>query len=571
MTAAWDRLRVALYARVSSERQATQQTIASQIAAVAERIRQDGFALLPENTFLDDGFSGATLCRPALERLRDRAAAGQLDRLYVLEPDRLARSFAAQAVLLDEFARHGVEVVFVNRPLGPTAEDQLLLQLQGIWAEYEREKIRERSRRGRRHRAQCGQVSVLGHAPYGYRYVPATKDTPAHYDVILERAAVVRQIFAWVGLERRSLREVIRRLFRQGVPSPAGRSHWSPFGVYAVLTNAAYQGVAEFGKTRVGPRRPRPRPYRQRPEHPRQPAGRYTTAAAERIGIAVPALVSEELFAAVAEQLAENRRRARRRARGAGALLAGLVACQVCGYACCRRGYRKNDKAYLYYRCGGSIKTEHHGAAVCGVKAARADALEEAVWQDVRALLADPERVTREYQRRQQEQDGEETAAAQAVAGRRRRLEQSVQRLIDAYTEGWVEKEEFEPRLRGLRERLSRLAEEEKQAAAAAAEEATLRLVVGRLEEFAEAVKAQLGEVTWQTKREIIRTLVKVIEVSPMEVRVVYRVPALPFVERPNGGVLQHCQGSLSCKVGPELLSMRPCPIPISLDAVGVV
>ena len=138
--------RAALYARVSSEQQAHSRTIASQVASLRERITADGARLEPEHAFLDEGYSGATLLRPALERLRDAVAAGAIDRIYVHSPDRLARRYAYQVLLIEEVRRAGVEIVFLNRPIGGSAEDDLLLQVQGMIAEYERAKILERSR-----------------------------------------------------------------------------------------------------------------------------------------------------------------------------------------------------------------------------------------------------------------------------------------------------------------------------------------------------------------------------------------------------------------------------------------
>jgi site-specific DNA recombinase len=165
-------LRTAMYARVSSERQADELTIQSQVAALEQRIAADGLKLEDELRFLDDGYSGHSLQRPALERLRDMAWAGAVDRLYVHSPDRLARKYAYQVVLLEELAKHEIEVVFLNHDARPDSpEGTLLLQMQGMFAEYERAKILERSRRGRRHAARQGRVSVLGHAPYGYRYL----------------------------------------------------------------------------------------------------------------------------------------------------------------------------------------------------------------------------------------------------------------------------------------------------------------------------------------------------------------------------------------------------------------
>ena len=164
-------LQVAIYARVSNVQQAEAGTIKSQLAELQQRVAQDGFSLSPEFTFIDEGYSGASLIRPGLERLRDVVAMHGIDRLYVHSPDRLARKYAYQVLLVDEFERSGVEVIFLNRPLGQSPEDALLLQVQGMIAEYERAKIMERNRRGKRHAAQNGQVSALSAAPYGYRYI----------------------------------------------------------------------------------------------------------------------------------------------------------------------------------------------------------------------------------------------------------------------------------------------------------------------------------------------------------------------------------------------------------------
>src|SRR5437773_1704334 len=204
-------VRAALYARVSCEQQAQQSTIDSQLVALQDRIRADGLALDADLCFLDDGYSGSTLVRPGLERLRDVAWAGGFTRLYVHAPDRLARKYAWQVLLVEELQRSGIELVFLNRTIGVSPEEDLLLQVQGMIAEYERAKIMERSRRGKRHAARRGSVNVLCGAPYGYRYISKhAGGGQAQYQEVLEEARVVRQVFEWVGQDRLSLREVGR-------------------------------------------------------------------------------------------------------------------------------------------------------------------------------------------------------------------------------------------------------------------------------------------------------------------------------------------------------------------------
>ena len=211
-------IRAAFYARVSGEQQAAAHTIESQIAALNDRAHSDGTPAPPERQFVDDGYSSATLIRPALDRLRDLISVGAIDRLYVHSPDRLARNYAYQVLLLDEWQRRGIEVVFLNRPLGKSPEDDLLLLAQGIVAEYERAKIMERSRRGKKHAAQSGSLNVMSGAPFGYRYVSVGEGGgQARFEPVAEQARVVQQIFSWIGLDRCSLSEVCRRLHNAGI------------------------------------------------------------------------------------------------------------------------------------------------------------------------------------------------------------------------------------------------------------------------------------------------------------------------------------------------------------------
>jgi len=538
-------LRIALYARVSSDRQAEANTIASQLAALLQRIASDGGHVDPELQFVDDGYSGGTLLRPALERLRDLAAQGALDRLYVLAPDRLARNYAYQFLLLDEFRRAGVEVVFLNHALGRSAEDDLLLQVQGVIAEYERAKISERSRRGKLHAARTGQVSVLCGAPYGYRFVGKQQGGgQARYEIVIEQARVVQQIFAWVARERVSLTEVCRRLEQQGEPSPSGQARWNSSTVGYMLQNPAYRGSAGFGKSRVIARQPRLRPRRGKPDVPRRSYS-VTRQDTKPESIPVPALVSAEEFTAVAGQLAENRQRHRQRRAGARYLLQGLVVCGQCGYALhgLRRVSGKRQPTWrAYYRCSGRQAVGVEPEARCQQRQIGAERLEEAVWQDVCDLLKHPQKIEEEYQRRLEDKPGQ--AAARGIEPLSRviaKVKRSIARLIDLYSEGMLEKQELEPRLQAAKERLGRLEAEAQTLAAQDAQRAELRLALTRLQEFADQVKGGLKRADWATRREVIRAVVKRVEISDQAVRIVYRVAPVPFVERPRGGALQDC------------------------------
>ena len=244
----------AIYARVSSEQQREANTIASQTASLIEFAQGHDLEVPQEWIFEDDGYSGATLERPGLERVRDLAAEGQIQVVLAYAPDRLSRKYAYQILLIEELARNGVETLFVKSPQGSSAEDQLLVQFQGMIAEYERAQILERSRRGKRHRAHSGEVSVMSGAPYGYRYVRKTDEAPAAYAVLEAEARVVERIYEMYTVEGLSIGEITRRINAEGIPTRKASARWEGSTVWAVLRNSAYRGVAYLGKTRASAR-----------------------------------------------------------------------------------------------------------------------------------------------------------------------------------------------------------------------------------------------------------------------------------------------------------------------------
>jgi len=543
-------VRAALYARVSSDQQANAGTIQSQVDALLARAAQDQLAIEPELRFIDDGVSGATLVRPALEKLRDAAAAGAIDRLYVLCPDRLSRQYAHQMVLIDELGRCGVQVLFANYELGKTPEDHLLLQMQGMIAEYERAKILERSRRGKLHGARAGKLSVLGRAPYGYRYLPGEGGRAAQFIVHLPEASIVKEMFQQVGLQRMSLRQVSKTLEKQGILSPSGMNCWSPATVQGMLNNPAYKGAAAYGKTCRGPMRRRLRPVRGSSGIPRGGKSAYRTPAQHWTSIAVPAIVEESLFERVAEQLEENRKRFRQRRSGAVHLLQGLVVCGNCGYAC--HGTCSRHHKYSYYRCLGSQPCRWGGKALCRGAAPRQDMLDQAVWNDVRQLLSDPARVQRELQRRLEGGDADaQQEANKKLQAQANKVRRGIARLIDAYEQQLVDKSEFEPRIRAARQQLQQLEQQLKQQVDQQARQKEIKLVIDSLQTFSQKVAASLEQADWQTRREIITTLVKRVELEKERVKIVYRVDLSPFDQGPERGHLEHC----TARVGAVFLS----------------
>ena len=537
-------LRAAFYARVSTTDQVNAGTIGSQVAALEQRAAADRLVIEPKMRFIDDGCSGSTLIRPELERLRDLASADGVDRLYVLCPDRLARKHSYQMLLMEELEHCGVEVVFLDHESRNTPEDKLLVQMQGVVAEYERTKIMERSRRGKLHLARRGVVGVLSCAPYGYRYVPAVPGAaPAQYNVQLEHAAVVRQIFQWIGIERLSIRQSCKRLQSKGILSPRGKTHWDQSTIWGMLKNPTYKGQAAFGKTRVGPMRPRLRGTRGHPDLPRDGQSIFATSATEWISIAVPAIVEEELFNAVAEQLKENQKRNRERRDQARHLLRGLVVCKRCQYAFYAKGRAGTPGQHrAYYRCSGTESGRFGGQRVCdNDKPVPEDLLDQAVWEDVRSLLADPRRIEEELNRRLDCEGEAKQEPSKKLQSQIDRVSRGISRLIDAYGDGLLEKIDFEPRIKSARAQLSQLQMQLQSQVGQQERAQELRGIVDNLRMFSCQVTTGLENASWETKRELIKTLVRRIEIDKDQINVVYRVDLFPFERSPNGGFWHYC------------------------------
>ncbi len=517
----------AIYARVSSDAQAQEQTIDSQVADLRRQATADNVSLAEKNSFLDDGVSGSTLHRPALERLRDAAYIGAFQRLYVHSPDRLARKYAYQVLIVDELQKQGIEIIFLNRAIGASPEEDLLLQMQGMFAEYERAKIMERSRRGKRHAASRGSVNVMSAAPFGYHYIRRSDgDGQAAYEINDEQAIIVKQVFDWVGRDRLSIGEVTRRLHQQGVKTATGKDWWDRTTVWGMLKNPAYIGLAAFGKTRTGPRRPQLRTQRGHSKTPRRTGSTYDTDASDQLAIAVPAIISEDLFATVEKQLTENRQRGHESKRGTTYLLQGLLECKCCGYAFygkkVSRSSAKGKVPYAYYRCTGTDAYRFGGTRVCENKQARTDKLDEAVWQDACELLRHPKLLRKEYERRlasPPESDSRASIKKQFATAQR-----SVDRLIDAFTDGVLDRDEFDPRVQRARVRVAKLHQQLKESETESREQATLREAMACLDDFTTSIGTNLETADWTMRRDILRTLIDRIVVEEEQIRIVYRI-----------------------------------------------
>jgi site-specific DNA recombinase len=508
----------AIYARVSSDRQKEEQTITSQTSALRAYAAEHGY-LVPDGwVYEDEGWSGATLVRPGLERVRDLAAQGQLDSLLVYSPDRLNRKYAYQVLLLEEFARAGVDVVFVRAPRVETPEEVLLVQFQGMIAEYEKAQISERTRRGKRHRARCGVVNVLSGAPYGYRYVRKAEGELARYEVLEPEAAVVREVFRRYIEDVSSMGAITRWLTASGIPTRTGKPQWERSTIWGMLRNPAYQGTACFQKTAMTPREHVrvTRRLRQRGGVPVHPASLRDRPREEWIEIPVPALVSSTQYALAQARLAENRRFAARHTK-VPSLLQGLLVCRSCGYAYYRTSTRTSRRKLFYYRCLGSDDYRYPEGRRCMNRPVRQDALDALVWAEVIRLLENPALVRQEIDRRLAALRTEPpiTVKRESLVKTLGRIRGAIARLIEAYQESLLSLEELRKRMPPLRQRE---ATAEAQLAAFEAElidAETYVTLAQSLEGFLAKLHEAAHTLALADRQRVVRLILKEVQVGP--------------------------------------------------------
>lgn len=505
----------ALYARVSSQQQEERGTIASQVAALQQYAAEHDYLVPEEWIFQDEGYSGALLVRPALERLRDLAAQGELDVVLAYSPDRLARKYAYQVLLVEEFARSGVEVIFLKSPRGDSAEDELLLQFQGMIAEYERAQIAERTRRGKIHRARAGDVSVLGGAPYGYRYVPKTDTIAAHYEIIESEAQIVREVFRLYTKNDYSIGALGRHLSDKNIPTRTGKRRWDRSVIWAMLRNPAYMGQAAFGKTRVADRPKKlTRPMRWQGVPGRQPAVEDRPPEAW-IEILVPAIVDETTFALAAEQLKKNKQFARRNTREP-TLLQGLLACRQCGYAYYRCSTRTSKHRIYYYRCLGSDDYRWEGGRVCSNRPVRQDHLDKAVWDAAVELLANPALVRQELDRRLEERRQSNTTQKQKDRLLREvaRHQKAVKRLIEAYQEELISIEELRARIPEVRSREKAASAQLEALEAQLIDQQAYLKLAENLESFLTRLEERAHTLSIEERQKVLRLVIREVQVD---------------------------------------------------------
>ncbi|HSK36232.1 MAG TPA: recombinase family protein, partial [Actinomycetota bacterium] len=520
-------MRVALYVRVSTDRQQQAQTIEQQVAQLQSYVAaREGWTVAAEHIFRDDGHSGAKLDRPGLDALRDQAARAAFDVVLVAAPDRLARNFVHQMVVLEELQRRGVSVVFIDRPLTDDPHEQLVTQIRGAVAEYERTLIADRMRRGRLARLRSGQLLPWTRAPYGYRLHPERPRDPAAVQIDPVAAAVVQELFAAYAAGGVTLHGLAAQLTARRVPTPTGRPIWRPTTIRGLLTNPAYKGEAASGRLRTAPA--------CRRKSALEPVGRGVTTTAhpseEWIIVPVPALVSAEQFELVERRLVANQRSARRSTTHPY-LLRGLVSCGICRLACTGVTRTATDTRYRYYRClGKQAKVSSGRASCCPARFIPAGQLDELVWADLCAVLQHPELVAQALERAYsgawvpQELRRRQATLRSVQAGVARRR----QRLLDAYLAEVIDLAGFQRQDRVLAGQQADLLAREREVTAQGERLAEVSAIAQSMTAVLEQLRVGLGQARFEQRRQLVELLIDRVVVADGQVEIRYVIPTTP-------------------------------------------
>jgi site-specific DNA recombinase len=512
-------MRSAVYARVSTESQQQRGTIGSQLEALRQRVAGEGDELVAE--FCDDGHSGARLDRPGLDALRDAAEAGLFDNVWCLSPDRLARIYAYQVIVLDELARHGIKVRFTDAPpIDDDPQAKLLTQVQGVIAEYERAKIAERYRRGKLFRSRAGEV-IAWRTPYGYHRLARDANGPARLVVFEPEAAIVRRIFDDYTTGGHSTREIVRRLHADGVASPKGqRPIWGTSTISRILHNEAYIGRTYFNRTEsVSDHRPGRR-SKQVPR-PRE----------EWIPIAIPSIVDQGTFEAVNQVTRDNSRWSPRRAEPGQWMLRGLVKCGTCGVGVnCHKMHGRNGTWHRYYHCRNHDPIKAGGPDKrCPERNIRADALDAFVFDQIRTALLRPDiLLVGEHAVATRTATPDNELLAAELARLDRRLDDAGherRRLADLYQAGLIDMTEMQRRAGDIEHRRHELDQRRDALTAQRRELAQDNQLRHRTRDFAQRVLAVIDDLDFDQKQALLRLVVDEVKVTGWNVRIQLRIP----------------------------------------------
>jgi len=479
--------KVALYVRVSSEKQEKEKTIQSQLDVLREICKEKGLDIIKE--YSDNGYSGSLLQRPALDELRDDAKNGLFDTLYIYSPDRLSRNHLNQLIITRELKKHNIEIIFRDKPLD--SENKLLFDIESIIGEYEKTQILERTRRGKLFKAKQGKI-ISSKVPFGYKF---GKDENGEKTILADKreAKAVNTIYD-LYIQKQNTSAVARELNKRGIMSREKRK-WRVAGICTILERETYIGNWHYGKTEVV------KPKNPRNKFPRLENCSYRQKA-EWITIKVEPIVSEPKFEMVKLLLKKNKKLYGRTKRFW--LLRGLLHCADCG----ERMSGDTKKEYKYYRCSkGSV----YGERNCGSRSVKAEDIEEVVWNKIKEALLNP-KVLLQYSSLLKDKNKDKKNLDDERRDLLRQIETIGRRknkLFDLYEDDGMEKEILMERLGIYTEEKRKIENVVKEIDIRLKQMGQKNILIDRLKEFSKVVKVQFDIITDEEKRALLQSIIK--------------------------------------------------------------
>lgn len=508
--------RCAVYARVSSDQQEKDGTIASQLEGIARYASEHGLTYQTTDIFSDDGYPGTVLHRPHLDKLLDKVHEGCYDRVLILSPDRLARNYGHQIMLIEELQNKGCQPVFIHRPIGQGPDDELLLQMQGIIAQYEHSKIQERTRRGKLHRMRRGEL-VSGRRVFGYRYIRGENGVPAHYEVADDEAQIVRDMYRSYVHDNVSLSELAIRLVDQKIASVRG-GRWTGAHIGYMLRNHIYTGTGYANKIEsVEPKQQAAK--RQYRKHLK--SSHRTRPQSEWMAFSAPPIVTEEEFELAQQRLAQNTALSARRTKRPY-LLRGLMTCEVCHF------HVYCDTQSSNYICAHSrpayAKAQGHCQCVNKRRIPVAK-LDDLVWSEVKAMLEKPELLKKHHPSLRDKIHPRAAGSLAAIETKIATISKQITRINDLYVQGMVDKEAHAKSFQEFKQRKTELEQQRLKIQGQHMENQEIVELMDSFSGFAKTIRSRLSEADFDTRRTIVEQLVKKVLIGEKFITIEFIAP----------------------------------------------
>ena len=518
-------LLIAVYARVSTARQEEEGTIETQLSAVREFAAKNNYAIV--KSYVDNGWSGDMLARPALDQLREDAKKKLWQAVLIYDPDRLARRYSFKELVMDELRELAIETLFVTVSPSRNHEDRLMYGVRGNFAEYERTKIAERFRLGKIRKAREGHV-ITPEGPYEYTFIKKRDGKHGHYEINNEEATVVKRIFAFIADEGLSIRKLAGQLQELGIPPrKSKKGTWSTSTLSTLLRNKTYIGEAHYGASyAVVPQKPLKRDIYKKIKK----TSRRMRPESEWIIIPTPAIIGRDLFMRAQQRLKDNFVMARRNRKNEY-LLSGKIRC-ICGRT--RSGEGPKQGKHLYYRCSDRVAC-YPLPPTCTERGVNARIADELVWEQVARLMSSKELILKEVERWGAglcDRAQSTTIHTGAMRGEVAKLKKQEDRYATAYAEGLFSIGKLQGYITPVRERIASLEGQIAKAQEVRPEGASLSLLEPHeIEAFATSAARALEDLNFESKRAIVMSVIDKVVATQEMLEVYGYIPITDHVE----------------------------------------